>query len=277
MDFRPKLLAIGTVCLYLFIGYVLIALFMYFLQETFIFFPRTITEERWEQISDKNAGELLSIPTTDNQTLRGWFLPSGHAGPRPTVLFFGGNAMSLDYFADDVEPLRERGANMVLVDYRGYGLSTGKPSTASMQIDSEYIYDAIASRSDVDTDRIFVWGVSIGTGVATHLASVREVSGVILFSPFTSMEDVAKETYPFLPINLLLRHRLNSFALAPKIKDRALFIHGSEDTMIAPAHSEKLSRAWGGEQKLVILEKRDHNNLFADERAWEEVLNFVGR
>ena len=257
------------------LAYILLLILLFFRQETMIFFPQTITEERWKQIAEDVRGETISITTPDGLTLRGWFLSGSGTAPRATVLFFGGNATRLDYFAPYLGHLRKEGVNVLLVDYRGYGLSDGSPSADTMRKDSEIIYEAVISRSDVDPGRIYLWGISIGTGVATHLASVRDTAGVILIAPFTSMEDVGREAYPYLPVRTLLRHHFNNLALAPEIVVPALIIHGDADRIQGPAHAEKLASAWGGEHELLILKNRGHNNILQDEEVWEKVVEFV--
>jgi len=247
------------------------------MQEKIIFFPRKITEERWKQVADEIEGEMMTVATADGLKLHGWFLPGTGDAPRSTLLFFGGNVMRLDRFAYALNSLRQEGVNIVLIDYRGYGLSEGSPSTDAMRIDSEHIYDAATNHSDVDPDRIYLWGISIGTGVATHLASVRDVSGVILYAPFTSMVDVAREVYPYLPVRLLLRHNLDNIALAPSILAPALIVHGDADDIQGHSHAHKLAAAWGGEHELVIIKDRGHNDLLEDEESGRKVLEFVRR
>lgn len=257
------------------IAYVAYVLLLVFFQEQLIFFPQRITSERWQEVAKEVQGELVTLEAHDGVKLRGWFLPGIGNAPRPTVLFFGGNAMQLHRFARAVSIVRRAGVHVLLVDYRGYGLSEGKPSTDAMRRDSEVIYDATVGRADVDAARIAAWGVSIGTGIAMHLASVRPISRVILIAPFTSMVDVAREHYPYLPVGTFLRHKLDNLVLAPTLFVPALIIAGGADEIQSPSHAEKLAAAWGGERTVRVFANRGHNDLFVEEEVWERIISFL--
>ncbi len=275
MDTRSILSSLSTVFGISVLAYILFVFLLFLTQEKLIFFPQRMSELRWHQVAEDVDGETISITAAHGIKLHGWFLPGAGSTPRPTVLFFGGNAMRLDLFVYTLDPLRIQGVNVLLVDYRGYGLSNGLPSTKAMQRDSELVYAAAIDRGDVNPDRIYLWGISIGTGIATHLASVRDVAGIIFFAPFTSLEDVAREAYPYFPVRLLLRHHLDNLSLAPKIQVPALIIHGDTDRIQDSSHAQKLAAAWGGDHELIILEDRGHNDLLEAEEAWKKVVEFI--
>lgn len=258
-----------------FVAYSLFVLLIFLIQDKLIFFPTKIGREEWVRVAQSLDAESVEVATEDDVRLRGWFLPGQGTSSKPTIIFFGGNAMRLDRFAPILNPLREKGINIALIDYRGYGASDGKPNTDDFRNDSEVMYDHFMSYENVDSQRIFVWGVSLGTGIATHLASQRDIEGVILFAPFTSTTDVAKDAYPFLPVRMLLRHKLDNLSLASQLSVPVLIVHGDADRVNHISHSQKLAEVWEGETELVILQGRGHNDLFADEKIYELIREHV--
>src|SRR3989344_5971648 len=180
-------------------AYLLFIVFLYAFQDRLIFHRTTMTEERWQEVAEDLGADYATIRVdAEGHHLQGWFLAgknvmlsgasqaSGDEARRPTIIFFGGNAMRLDYAISTLQHLREEKINLLLVDYRGYGLSEGKPSAEALKADAEKVFDAAASHPLVDKEHISAWGYSLGTGVATYLASVRPVEKLILFAPFTS-------------------------------------------------------------------------------------------
>ena len=264
---------------------ILIAIYCGFLaylwafQEHLIFFPHEMTLEEWEETSDALQADYVTIRVTrDGKHLQGWFIHDHSEDSRPTIIYFGGNAQRMNVMASILATLRDQGFNLLITDYRGYGLSEGKPSTAAFTHDAEILFEAAKRNPLVDPENIIVWGHSIGAGVATHLASTKPVSKVILFAPFTSTLDVAKESFPFVPefvIDVMLRHKLDNLMLAPSIKQPALIVHGDADWQIDISHGKAVADAWGGEIEFYQAPGRDHNNLFSDDAVWEEVMQFV--
>ena len=252
--------------------------YLYIFQDSFVFFPRKTTDERWTEIIEELRGDYVSIQADDGEVLEGIFLSdktSEEVIAKPTVIFFGGNAMRVEDIIYEFRDLPAHDINVLLMDYRGYGLSTGKPHTNSFKRDAQKIFDAAASHPSTDPDRITVWGISLGTGIALHLAAAKTPEKVILFAPFTSTTDIAREAYPFAPVSMLLKHKLDNLALAPYLKLPVLIVHGEDDNQINPSHSEKIAEAWGGNAEFILLPERGHNDLMGDSEAWEEVVEFL--
>ncbi len=117
------------------------------------------------------------------------------------MIYFGGNGEEVSWLVPEFSRVPDWAA--LLVNYRGYGLSEGQPSETKLYRDALALYDRATRRPDIDSGRVIVMGRSLGTGVATYLASQRPVAGVVLISPYDSLVQVAREAYPFLPVNLL--------------------------------------------------------------------------
>jgi fermentation-respiration switch protein FrsA (DUF1100 family) len=202
----------------------------------------------------------VTITARDGTKLAGVLVRREGAARSPLVIYFGGNAEAVTASVTDAPALYGDRA-VVLVNYRGYGGSGGHPSEAALVSDAADIFDWAARREDIDPGRIALHGRSLGTGVAVQLAAARTPRCVVLTSPFASALDVAREAYPWLPVGALLRHPFDSGARAPNIKVPLLVVSASNDTAVAPRHSDKLASLWGGPVERVSIEGFGHNDL----------------
>jgi len=230
---------------------------IYFLQERLIFFPQPLTQDPL-QANTGAAIEEVSLLASDRVRLHGWLVKAAPAQtPAPLLIYFGGNAEEVSWLAQTAG--QYAGWSLLLFNYRGYGRSEGKPGEAELFADALRIYDYAAKRTD--TGRVAVMGRSLGSGVAVHLAAQRPVAGVILVSPYDSVESLAQGVYPFLPIGLMLKHRFDSLARAPGIKAPLLCLVASDDRVIPRPHSERLYAAWGGKKQWREIRPADHDSL----------------
>lgn len=254
-------------------GYLGVAAFVWVGQERLMFFPRPVAS-RPAPPRDWRLEEV-SLTMRDGTRLAGVLVSPRLAKP-PVVVYFGGNAEEVTaYAAHAGETYGERA--VLLVNYRGYGESAGKPGEAAMVSDGLEVFDWAAQRGDLDASRIALHGRSLGSGVAVQVAAARPAACVVLTSPFASARAVAAELYPWLPISALMRHPFDSASRAPSIHAPALFLVGSADTVIAPRHSQVLAAAWGGPVTSVVLEGFGHNDLDLNPRYAEAIHAFLDR
>lgn len=190
---------------------------------------------------------------------------------RPLTIYFGGNAEETSWILGEAH--RFAGRMLLFINYRGYGGSSGTPHENVLLDDALAVFDAARKRSDVDPARVSVWGRSLGTGVAVHVASARPVSGVALVSPYDSMTALAQRHMPAMSV--LLRQRYDSAAIAPAIRAPVLMLAGARDTLIPPQHSERLRAVWGGPARLVMLPETDHNSMQEGANYWREIAAFL--
>jgi pimeloyl-ACP methyl ester carboxylesterase len=214
----------------------------------------------------------LEVIAADGTHLRGWIV-KGAAPAAPAVIYFGGNAEEVSWTLSDSRWPREWA--IVGVNYRGYGASEGKPGEAAFKADALAIYDAVGKREEIDPRRIVVFGRSLGTGVAAHLAGRRPVAGAILASPYDSMTAIGKLHYPYLPVALLLRHPFDAAADAKKNRMPLLAIVGDSDSIIPPARSRALFDTWAGPKTWLAIPGADHNDLGARDEFWQGVARFL--
>ena len=225
------------------------------LEQSLLYRHRPVSAERYKAIVAREAGvEEVRLPMSDGTVLHGLLKRAAEPAPggrAPLVIFFGGVARETSWMAGwgDKPPAW----GWLMVNYRGYGLSEGRPSHDALVADAREIFDWAAARPDVDADRIVVLGRSLGSFVAVSLAAQRPVRAAILATPFDSLAALADRRYPLLPTNLLLGGRYDSAALAPAIRVPALFVIAENDDVTPPAHGEALARAWGGPSVVIRL------------------------
>ena len=173
------------------------------------------------------------------------------------LIYFGGNAddvsVNLGSFAESIsEP------NLFLVNYRGYGGSTGSPSESALYADALAVFDHVRSQYS----SVSVVGRSLGSGVAVYLASVRDVERLVLITPYDSIENVAKQHFPIFPIGLLLKDRFDSASRVKDISAKTLIILAESDQTIPAKNSQSLIAQFP-EQQLIVrtLPRTTHNSV----------------
>jgi len=257
---------IAQIAGYCILAYLALVVFMFFRQESFLFFPTR--SQHLDQQLEHVQGYTL---TRDSAVLRGWLVHPQYARRR-LIVYFGGNAEDVFLNIDEFEDIQ---AATLLIAYRGYGPSSGRPGEDAL------FHDALAVIDDLMThyrpDHLFIFGRSLGSGVACYVAAHRQISGLVLITPYDSMENVARQHYPWLPISLLLRHRFNSMAFATAIKQPVLVLYGTADTVVSPARTENLIKFLPPESRTVLLDGADHGTVSLYPRYWQEILEFIDR
>jgi len=257
-------LALGKLAVVVAIG---LPLLMYLAQDSLIFHPQPLSEAQRLAVSQRSAAESVFIDAADGTRLHAWHVKGKEQGS-PLVLYFGGNAEEVSWMLDEAAR-RTPGVGWLLVDYRGYGSSGGAPSERTMVEDALRWHDRFAP------GRIYLFGRSLGSGVAVQVAAARPVAGAILVAPFDSLVEVGKRHYPLLPVNLLLRHRFDSIALAPRINAPLLCIVATGDEIIPAEHAKRLYDAWAGEKRWVPLDGAGHNSIDSAANYWTSIVAFI--
>ena len=187
------------------------------------------------------------------------------------VLYFGGNAENVVFNASEFEQAFPR-HSIYLVNYRGYSGSTGNPHEAGLYADAEMIFDKLAGTHQ----SIDVVGRSLGTGIATYLAAIKDVNKLALITPYDSIRSVAQRTYWMFPVKWLLKDRYDSLARVPSIKSQTLIIIAEKDNVIPYVHSKRLIDAFPTEQVLVKeIANSDHNSLSVYSEFYQALSQFI--
>jgi hypothetical protein len=202
----------------------------------------------------------VSLVTEDGETLHAWWVPSGRQNA-PVFLFLHGNGGNVSHRVDKLAVFREIGADTLIIDYRGYGRSSGTPSELGMYRDARAAYQWLITAGGVSADCVMVYGESLGAAVAVELASHARTGGVIVESGFTSVPDIARKRFPFLPVQWILQHGFDALDKMPRINAPLLVLHSTEDELFDMSHPERLLAAAQPPKRLVEL-RGGHNDAF---------------
>ncbi|MCK4553649.1 alpha/beta hydrolase [Candidatus Parcubacteria bacterium] len=256
--------------------YLVIALYYYFLQKKFIFYP---TKTYTPPPKHLNIEEVY-ITTADDEQLHGWWMTPLDSSPHRieniqrgkhltgqatnTVLFFHGNAGNLTDRAFRLEIFNKLGLNALIIDYRGYGKSSGKiKKEQDLYIDGLAAWEFLTKDKNIAEENIILWGRSLGGGVACELAQNQDVSAVILEATFYSLPELARHYYWYLPVRTLLRFKFENGAKIKNIKAPILIIHSKQDDITPFAQGEKLFQT-ANEPKQFLKLIGGHNSDVAE-------------
>ncbi len=252
-------------------GYLGIAGFVWLTQERMIFYPQPVRTA--PRAPDGWSYEEVRLTASDGAVLAG-VLVRPRSSRTPVVVYFGGNAEEVTGSAEGAA--RAYGDRAVLLmNYRGYGTSGGKPTERSLVADGIEIVKWARLRGDLDGQRVALHGRSLGAGVAVQVAAATGPACVILTSPFDSALEVAKSFYPWLPVELLLRHRFDSMAHAPRLTMPVLVMAGEADTLITADRSRRLAQRWAGPATYVGLPGMGHGDVSIHPRYLDSLRGFL--
>jgi uncharacterized protein len=219
----------------------------------------------------------LTIPTEDGERLHGWWIPAREAPARAHVLFFHGNAGNVSHRLAHARHLTAAGLDLLLVDYRGYGRSTGRPSEEGLHRDARAARAALTAGAQVDPARLVYMGESLGGAVALRLAVEAPPRLCVLQSTFTSLRDVARAHYP-PPLPALAGDAYPSLERIARLRARVLVLHGEEDEIVPAAHGRALHAAAPEPKRLRLVPGAGHNDLVdvMGESYGTEVASWLG-
>lgn len=251
-------------------------LWLWSTQESRIFFPRTMAPARAAQVVQQMPGAReIWLDAPGGTRLHAWWRPAAPGSPSGrALLYFGGNAEDVHW---RLGAPALAGRDLLLVDYRGYGRSGGKPGQAAMEGDALLWHDHLARGVDGHPApaSIAVMGTSLGSYFATHVAARRPVSAVVLVTPFDSVRDYIQSLMPLVPIGLLLRHPLDSRSQAGAVRAASLFIVAQQDTTIPPERARILWDSWAGQPKQWVEVPGNHNTVSSEPRYRDTLAAFL--
>lgn len=256
-----KFFIIGFVLIYL-----CIAMYIYLTQDTKVFNPHLI--ENKQPLSLQNV-ENISFEVTKNVVLDGVY-KKADMDNAPLIIYFGGNADDATKILLHVKNLQE--FDVVSFNYRGFVRSSGKPSEKALFRDALKIYDKYAQEKSV-----IVIGRSLGTGVATYLASKRSLSGLILITPYDSIASIGQKIYPYLPVKLLSKHKFESEKYILHVKAPVGLIEVKNDETIPKYHFDKLRVKVPNLALHVELENTTHRDVLTHPDFEKSIKDMVKR
>jgi uncharacterized protein len=237
------------------LGYAGVVALLYLLQTSLVFPGSYLPSQR---LNSPRVPERLELPASGGAILHGMLFP-GARNDADVLIGFGGNAQDAELLGQDLAADFPE-LNVVVFHYRGYGPSTGKPSEAAVLADALIIHDAMVAR--IRPARVYAIGISLGSAVAAYLSKERRLAGVILVTPFDSVEAIAKESYFWVPVGLLLRHRFPAIAFMTGNPTATAVIAAAEDRVVKPHRTKALIARLDNLVFQATLQDAGHETLY---------------
>ncbi|UCH79899.1 MAG: alpha/beta hydrolase [Nitrospiraceae bacterium] len=230
--------------------------FIRFLEQRSLYYPYRAIE-----ITPKDIGidyEDVMITTSDGVDIHGWFIPAN--GSDKILLFSHGNGGNISHRLEKIMMLHELNLNILIFDYRGYGKSSGKPTEPGLYLDAEALYMYLLREKAYDPEQIVAYGESLGGAVAIELAKRHTLQRLIIEGSFSSIKDIARTYFPFIP-TFLYKTEYDSIQKIQDITVPKLIMHSIDDEIIPFKYGVALFDAAAGPKKFIVL-KGGHNDSF---------------
>ena len=264
--FRNNLLLLFQIIIFV---YFIILIFLYFYQRNLMYHPN---ENNYSDDKISVHIDKVKVITDDNIELLGWYHQKDLQKYK-TILFFHGNAGSLENRIHKLNHFREMDVNFLIIAWRGFDGNKGKPSENGLYEDGKSALNWLFKKG-VKEENIIIYGESLGTGVATHLSQKKNFAGIILETPFTSMTNAAKAFYPYIPVGLLLKDKFNNEEKIRNINAPVLIMHGEAD-QIVPFNMGKKMYEIANEPKYSYFTKHDNHMMEYDENLVKALNSFL--
>ena len=249
--------------------YIAILCFLFFFQRNLQYHPKG---EILSLASYKLDGfEEKKIATEDNIEIFAWYKKPDISNGK-IILYFHGNAGNLGDRSSKIKDFAKEGFGILAISYRGYYGSSGSPSEAGLLNDARTAINFLI-RNNYKPEDIILFGESLGSGVAMQLSAEFKVFAVVLESPFSSITNVAQNSYWFVPVDLILKDKFESIKYANKNSAPVLIFHGTEDRVVAYLEGKKLFESITAPKRLVTVEGAGHLN-FEHQFLLEEMRRF---
>lgn len=258
--------------LLIFAGYFIVVAIVYLTQGRLLYLPGVPGRELTSTPADRRMEyDDVNIRTSDGVSLHGWYV---HGPSDRVLLFFHGNAGNISHRLDSIQQFRRFGLSVFIIDYRGYGKSEGRPTEAGLYLDGEAAWQYLVDTMNVAPSNIVVFGRSLGGSVAASIAARYRPAGLIIESAFTSVPDIAREIYPWLPVRWLVRMRHPTRDLVANVEAPVLVIHSRGDEIIPFHHGREIFEAAAASSSFLPL-SGSHNDAFLLDS--ETYLQGIGR
>jgi len=257
--------------LIIFLIYFFVLVFLYFYQRNLLYHP---DENNYS--GDKILVDIkkVKIKTADNIELLGWYHEKNLENYK-TLVYFHGNAGSLENRIHKLNHFQDMDINFLIISWRGFSGNNGKPTEEGLYEDGQSAINWLAQKG-VDEKNLILYGESLGTGIATHLAQNKKYAGVILETPFTSMVDAAKTFYPYIPVSLLLKDKFENYKKIKNINSPILVMHGEKDQIVPFSMGKKIYEM-ANEPKYSYFTKYDNHMMEFDEKLIVTLKSFLAR
>jgi fermentation-respiration switch protein FrsA (DUF1100 family) len=237
--------------------YITLVGLMYILQRKMMYMPAKDIQQV-EQYGLFGFGEHF-VKTSDGVNIQLWYKPA--AAGFPTIIYFHGNAGHIGDRAILLGALADKGFGVLATSYRGYGKSEGSPTEQGLYNDARASIDFLVSKQQVPISQIMLFGESLGTGIATQMATEYPVGALMLQAPYMSVAGRAAEIYYYIPVRLLIADKFDSIDKIDKVKCPLLIFHGELDDIIPIAHGKALFAKATCQKRSYFLPSVRHNDF----------------
>jgi hypothetical protein len=253
------------------LAYLAVCVIVYSIQDNYVFPGAAATHNQKDGIVapyypryliELKSFKGVPIVALFGKALQANGLPLKDTSNRPTIIYCYGNGACMAYSTGVFEHFRRLGANVIIADYEGYGMSGGKPSETGCYAAADAEYDYLLTRKDIDAKYIVPVGWSLGAAVATDLASRRPVAGLVTISAFTNIAAMAHLFVKWLPMSFIIRYKFDNLDKFREIACPILIAHGTQDELIPYSMSGKLAAAAKGKVTRFPIEGAGHNDVF---------------
>ena len=246
----------GYIAIIILAVYIVASIALYYLQEYFIFKPEKLHKD-FEFHYNNQIVEEYNLETRDGATING--LHFKVENPKGVVLYLKGNSKSIKGWGKFAVDFTRHGYDVCMLDYRGFGKSTGRRSFKAIKRDLQFVYNKLKEK--VDEKYIVLYGRSMGSGFATKLASINNPKMLILDAPYYSLSKVAGKFIPFMPVSLIMRYPIPTYKWLKYVNCPIHIIHGTHDKLIPFKSSIKLSKIKPKLTRLYTVIGGGHKNL----------------
>ena len=231
------------------IGYIGFGALLFFMQPRLVYHP-----SREISYTPHHAGLVfddLRLDTADGEKIAAWHIAAETGSVH--VLLFHGNGGNMSGRVEVVRGLHAIGLNVLIIDYRGYGQSSGKPSEKGTYEDALAAWEYLVETKGVSPGDIVVYGRSLGASIAAWLAAEKRPGALMLESPFTSIGDMAKKDYPFMPVRALCRFKYDTVSFLARVRCPVLVAHSPEDAVVPFEHGRAVFEAAGEPKRFLAI------------------------
>ncbi|MCP3942643.1 MAG: alpha/beta hydrolase [Desulfobacteraceae bacterium] len=246
-----------------------------FFSRKLLYFPTPVSNSRLAYLKKSfNQVQQIIIPIEKKGSLHGWLIQKDMEN-LPILFYFGGNAEEVSLNMEDF--IQNLDANVVMVNYRGFGQSDGSPTEAVLKSDALVIYDTMVEKYSIKPSNVVAWGRSIGSSMASFLVVERGLGRLILTCPFDSIESVAANYYPRWLVGMVLKDKHRIIDFSPRIAASTLILASREDEVIPPGNTINLYDSLNCPKKMVYIDGAGHNTISGFDAYYMALNKFLAK
>ena len=251
--------------------YVVIGLLLYFFQEKIIFHPQKLAFDHKYNFSIPYKEINLRVTDSRNLGIVQFTVPDSVC--KGVVLYFHGNMRNIERYAPHATQFTRNNYEVWMMDYPGYGKSTGERSEQGLYDDALEFYKM--ARARFPKDSIIIYGKSMGTGIAAQLASIRDCKRLILETPYYDFPSVIQHYFPIYPVSLMLHYQLPTHEYIEMVKAPITIFHGTDDGVITSSNAKRLIPLLGKKDEFISIKKGSHNDLYEFPQCTKKIVSLL--